>query len=108
MSKSHIPREKAFEYIDNYKNNSPVGALESVWLDSELIDFIISMKQTPINGLRVYMARYTEDDTQGKYRKDENTVIVVPTIKGIVPERGIDMEDGYFNYGHPCPPECDR
>ncbi|MCP9749673.1 hypothetical protein [Ferruginibacter sp. HRS2-29] len=100
---SKISADKAKVYINNYRQGLPPGALKSAWLDRDFIDAILALEQThQLDGVRVYMARYSEDDPQGRFSANTDTVIIVPT------EAETDIEDAYFNYSKICPPYCNH
>jgi hypothetical protein len=108
MRDTNITAEKAKEYIDNYRIGLPAGSLKSCWLNRDIIDAIIELDNTsPLNGLRVYLAKYTEDLQDGKFLAGAVTLIAVPTVLGIVPDTGIDVATDYYDYSSPCPPHCD-
>lgn len=98
---TQISAAKAKEYIDNYRQGLPPGSLRSAWLNRDFIDAVIALSATHnLDGVRVYMARYTENDQQNRFSEGENTVIIVPT------EEGEDV-DAYYDYSKICPPHCD-
>jgi hypothetical protein len=106
MSSTQIPAAKAKEYIEYYEQGLPPGAMRSGWLNKDIIDAIVELSKThKLDGLRVYLAKYTEDDSKGRFKKDEDTMIVVPTEDGFVGAKK-DVEDAYFDYTFICPPHC--
>jgi hypothetical protein len=108
MRDTNISAVKAKEYIDNYRLGLPAGSLRSCWLNRDIIDAIIELENTaPLNGLRVYLAKYTEDLLDGKFKEGDITLIAVPTVLGIVPGTGIDVATAFYDYSSPCPPHCD-
>lgn len=101
-----LPAAKALEFIDYYQLNLPAGSLKSALLNRDIIDAIIALNAThQLDGLRVYLARYSENDTGGRYTKDVDTIIVVPTEETQSAE-GQDIETEYHNYARLCPPYC--
>lgn len=106
MSTTHIPAAKAKEYIRNYETGLPPGAMRSGWLNSDIIKAIVELSKTKeLDGLRVYLAKYTEDDADGQFKKNDETFIVVPTEKGFAGTR-LDVQDAYYDYTQICPPHC--
>ena len=98
---TQISAAKAKEYINNYRQGLPAGSLRSAWLNRDFIDAVIALSSThSLDGVRVYMAKYTEDDAQDRFNEGEVTVILVPT------EGGEDV-DAYYDYSKICPPHCD-
>lgn len=105
--KSKMPRSEAVEHINHYRNNHP-GAIKSVWLNREIIDFIVRNASSNMSGIRVYMAKYKHGvppvvGNPGIENKE--TVILAPTLAGTTGD--LDFPDSYFNFGRPCPPTCD-
>lgn len=104
--------------INNYRQGLAPDKLKSVWLNREIIDFILENGGDGINGLRVYLAKYptisptlSEDESLvaeisaiESASAPRETVVVVPTVEGA--DGPQDMENGYFNYGAPCPHAC--
>ena len=106
MSSSNISAQKAKEYINYYRHGLPAASLKSVLLNNEFIDRVIALSQTrQLNGVRIYLAKYSEDDQLKGVQKDDVTMIIVPTEEGILPGAK-DIEDAYYNYGQLCPPHC--
>lgn len=106
---SQISAAKAKEYINHYRQDLPQGSLRSAWIDKSFIDAIIALSSThPLDGIRVYLARYTENVSQGSFSAVEGseTVIVVATQSDTT-GGGNDIEDAYYDYAHVCPPHCD-
>jgi len=106
---SQISAAKAKEYINNYREGLPAGSMRSAWIDRSFIDAIFSLSETHrLNGVRIYLARYTENISHGVFSagEDGDTMIIVPT-EGDNPDSGQDVEDGYYDYAHICPPHCD-
>ena len=106
---SQIPAVKAKEYIANYRQDLPPGSLRSAWIDKSFIDAIIALSAThQLNGVRVYMAKYTEDVSQTGFSAaaGDDTVIVVPTETGFA-GGSKDIEGAYYDYAQVCPPHCD-
>lgn len=105
---SQISAVKAKEYINNYRQGLPPGALRSAWIDKSFIDAVISLNSTTqLDGVRVYLAKYTEDDAEGRFSEGSDTVIIVPTeSEGGDP--GHDIEDAYYDYSRVCPPYCNN
>ena len=106
MTSSQISAEKAKEYINNYRDGLAPGALRSVLLNSEFIERVIELSATrQLNGVRIYLAKYTETDVTKDVTEGDVTMIIVPTESGVVPGAK-DVEDAYYNYGQLCPPHC--
>lgn len=106
---SQIPAIKAKEYINNYRQDLPPGALRSAWIDKSFIDAIITLSSThQLDGVRVYMAKYTENANQAGFSAaaGDDTVIVVPTENGFTGAKK-DVEEAYYDYAQVCPPHCD-
>ena len=82
--------------------------MKSALLNKDIIDAIVSLNAThQLDGLRVYMARYSENDPGGRYAKDVDTIIVVPTQE-TESSSGKDIETEYHNYSRLCPPYCEH
>lgn len=105
---AQISAAKAKEYIKNYSQNLPAGALKSAWIDRSFIDAILALETThQLDGVRVYLAKYNEDDAEGRFSMGTETIIIVPTVNGIA-EESPDVEDAYYDYARLCPPYCDN
>jgi hypothetical protein len=105
---SKIPAAKAKAYINYYRAGLPAGSLKSAWFSRDFIDEIIALNATHVlDGVRVYLARYNEDDPLGRFSEDTDTIIVVPTQAGTAGD-GNDIQDAYINYSRVCPPYCDE
>jgi len=101
MSSTKITATKAKEYINNYRQGLPAGSLRSAWLNRDFIDAVIALSSTEtLDGVRVYLAKYTEDDPQEQFAAGDVTVILVPTAGG-------SDVDAYYDYSKICPPHCD-
>ncbi len=104
---SQISAVKAKEYIGNYRQGLPAGSLRSAWLDRDFIDAILALESThQLDGIRVYLAKYSEDDPDERFSADTDTIIVVPTQGGVT-RGGNDIESAYYDYSRVCPPYCD-
>lgn len=105
---AQISAAKAKEYIQNYRKGLPDGSLKSVFVDKSFIEAILSLDEThQLDGVRIYLAKYSEDDEKGRFVVDTETMIIVPTESGIVgAER--DIDSAYYDYNHLCPPYCDN
>lgn len=105
---SKISAAKAKQYINNYRQGLPAGSLKSAWLDRDFIDAILALEQThQLDGVRVYLARYSEDDPQGRFSDGTDTIIIVPTQSGFA-DGGSDIQDAYYDYSRICPPYCNH
>lgn len=105
---SQISALKAKEYINNYRQGLPAGALRSAWIDKSFIDAIIDLNSTEqLDGVRVYLAKYTENDADGRFSEGSETVIIVPTASD-AGDTGRDIEDAYYDYSRVCPPYCNQ
>ena len=103
---SKISAVKAKEYINNYRKNLPAGAMRSAWIDRSFIDAIIELEGTKqLDGVRVYLAKYNEDDGEGRFSEGNDTIIIVPT-EDLSGDAGHDVEEDYFDYSRICPPYC--
>ena len=103
---AHISTEKAKEYISNYRQGLPAGSLRSAWIGRSFIDAILALNEThQLDGVRVYLAKYTENDSEGRFTAGSETVIIVPTESGFA-DPGHDVEDSYYDYSRVCPPYC--
>ena len=103
---SQISAVKAKEYINNYRQGLPAGSLRSAWIDRSFIDVILSLESTrPLDGVRVYLAKYTEDDANSSFTEGTETVIIVAT-ENVDADPGHDIEDAYYDYSRVCPPYC--
>ena len=102
---TNISKTTALEYINNYRNGLPPGSMKSAWLNRDFIDAILTLSSThQLSGVRVYLAKYTEDDPDGLFVKDKDTVILVPTENG--PDGDKDVDSAYYDYSQICPPHC--
>ncbi len=100
MSTTQITAAKAKEYINNYRDGLPSGSLRSAWLNRDFIDAVIALSSTEtLDGVRVYLGKYTEDDPQEQFAEGDVTVILVPTANG-------SDVDAYYDYSKICPPHC--
>lgn len=105
---SKISAAKAKEYINNYRQGLSSGSLRSAWINRDFIDAIIALDPTrQLDGVRVYLAKYTEDDTEGRFTAGSETIIIVPTESG-TGDDGHDIDDEYYDYSRVCPPYCDN
>lgn len=103
---SQISAAKAKEYINNYRQGLAPGSLRSAWIDRSFIDAILNLAGSkPLDGVRVYLAKYTENDAQGRFSEGSETVIIVPT-ETVEEDEGHDVEDAYYDYSRVCPPYC--
>ena len=103
---TQIPAAKAWEFINNYRRNLPAGSLKSAWLNRDIIDACIALNETnQLDGIRVYPAKYSEDDPGGKYSKDADTIILVLTENSLANE-GKNIDTAFFDYSQICPPHC--
>ena len=103
---SQISATKAREYINNYRQGLPAGSLRSAWIDRSFIDAILALANThPLDGVRIYLARYTEDDVNDRFSEGTETVIIVATENADA-DPGHDIEDAYYDYSRVCPPYC--
>ncbi len=101
-----ISAAKAKEYILNYRKDLPPGEMRSAWVNRDIIDAIIGLSSTnALDGIRIYLARYTEDDPGARFVKDTDTVIFVPTEENASGDAK-DIKTAYFNYTRICPPVC--
>ena len=95
-----ITAAKAKEYIDNYRQGLPAGAIKSGWASRDFIDSLLTLAATEnLDGIRVYLAKYTENDSLGRFAKGDVTMILVPTV-------GEEDIDEYHDYMKICPPHC--
>lgn len=98
---SNITKQEAEICINKYRQNLPQDAMRSVWLDQDIINFIVANAQSKnINGLRIYLAEKPAESTED----GNDTMIAVPTtdVDGV----DTDIDSGYFNYGRRCPSKC--
>lgn len=103
---ANISAAKAKEYINNYRDGLPAGVMRSAWIDRSFIDAILALNDThQLDGVRIYLARYTETDQDGRFSEGGDTMIIVPTQSGFG-EPGHDIEDSYYDYARVCPPYC--
>jgi hypothetical protein len=104
---SPISVTKAKAYIDHYRDGLAPGALRSAWIGRSFIDAILALEDThQLDGVRVYLAKYNENDPDGRFSADNDTIIIVPTEGGIA-GTGRDIESAYHDYSRLCPPYCD-
>lgn len=97
-----ISATKAKEYINNYRQGLPAGSLRSAWLNRDFIHAVIALStEKNLDGVRVYLAKYTESDPQQRFAEGDVTVILVPT------ENEEDLDE-YHDYAKICPPHCDH
>ena len=105
---AQISSAKAKKLINNYRQGLPPGSLRSAWIDKSFIDAVIALSAThQLNGVRVYLAKYTEAENHDGFSAaaGDDTIIIVPTENGITgPE---DVDAAYYDYAHVCPPHCD-
>lgn len=105
---AQISAVKAKEYIQNYRQGLPAGSLKSVWVDKSFIEAILSLNEThKLDGLRIYLAKYSEDDENGRFFAETDTMIIVPTENGTTGGEK-DIESAYYDYDRLCPPHCDN
>jgi hypothetical protein len=98
---TQITKAKAMEYVNHYRDGLPSGSLRSAWLNRDFIDAIITLDGTAtLDGVRVYLGKYTERGQDPEFNEGDVTVILVPT------ENGDDL-DAYHDYSKICPPHCD-
>ncbi len=88
---SKIEKDVAARMVTNYRSQHP-GGLKSIWLNDEIADAIIALRQNGYNisGVKVYFAL----EATGEF-----TVILSLTETDTK-----DSPNSYFNYGRPCPP----
>ncbi len=99
---SVISQSTALEYINEYRAGINCEDLRSVKLGSEVIKAILdnasSQTTEQYDGIRVYLAKYTETVADTPAVKGNMTCIVALTIS--------DVDSIYFDYGNPCPMDC--
>ncbi|MGC4102479.1 hypothetical protein [Ferruginibacter sp.] len=106
---AQISAAKAKEYINNYRKGLPPGSLRSAWIDRSFIDAVLALDRSgALDGVRIYLARFTEDVSQGSFSAvaGSDTIIIVPTQPGS-DGTSTDVQDAYYDYAHVCPPHCD-
>lgn len=90
-----LSRTEAAAIIEPYRRENP-NDLFSVFIDRDIINYIVDNEWgMQISGIRAYIGQHTP----GK-----KTVILCPTTSGTIGD--MDIQDTYFNYGDPCPPNC--
>jgi hypothetical protein len=104
---SRIKKEEALAHINHYRAELPASSLKSVWLNRDIIDFIVKNADTlNISGLRVYLAKYQRDVIPASLDEalaDQQTMVVAPTTT--IDNLEVDLE-AYFDYALPCPQHC--
>ena len=60
-----------------------------------------------MDGVGVYLARYTEDDTEQRFSEGVETGIIDPTANA-AGEGEHDFEDAYYDYSRVCMPYCSK
>jgi|GEM_PF-3407576 len=112
---SNLPQSDAYQFIDYYRLGLDPSELKSVWINQEIIDYILTNASTvSLTGIRVYLAKYVAGvgnvgtvTDPGDFPPNAETLILAVTTDDSDGNH-MDLSDGFFNYGNPCPPDCKK